>query len=250
MIREKVQGPSVTYRSTSFGQEVKINRQPRPAQNQDPSGDNRGQEETAAPREHREVIPSGPIGSTEGRDIMLPPPQYVDTVADYRESQRDPSLHNPVASERSAEKAPVEFRQYTDWDPRSAPIPRAAQDELFLEGYGRNVADPLMTDNNSTLNILSKEHPTRQDLFGPNRDGMLHNQNMVPNSDTAPYHAIDAVSEAERAQLSQRRGLAAAEMPHGEEQKQFIARQGDSEAVNGSRLAYNKMSLEAAEKGH
>ncbi len=36
-------------------------------------------------------------------------------------------------------------------------MPRAAQDELYLEGYGKNVADPRMTDHDSDMNLLPRE---------------------------------------------------------------------------------------------
>ena len=191
----------------------------------------------------------GKIGSEEGRDPMEPGPQRVDTKSYSATETRDQECHSSVYTLREA-GVTVGMRSYSDFMPRTAPMPRATQDDLYLqESAGRRVADPHMTDNDSETNLLPREIPGREDLFGPNRDGVSHNQNMVPTSDTQLYHPIDAVSENERAQLSQRRGMAAAGMPHGQEQKDFISRQGDTEAINKSRTSYNRMSLEAAEKG-
>lgn len=198
---------------------------------------------------YREVIPAGVIGSEEERDPSRPGVQYVDTVAQYDREQNDPHLHGPAEAMRSA-KTPVKFYGYDGFQPRNAAIPRARQDESILGNLATMSADPLMGDENSRKMFLTRDDPRRKDLFGPNVAGVLHND-PFPSGDSALYRSHDenTPSEQERAQLSTRRGQAAAKMS-GQAQKDFIAKQGEVESNNSSRVAYNKLSQESAEKGY
>lgn len=189
MIRQKFQGTTeIKTRPSGFGLEVEV-RRPLPKHPSDliPSGvpANEGQAVSAIPKrlypdgEYREVIPAGSIGSVETVDKCLPPPQYVDTVASYPTEQNDVTLHGAPAALRSADKT-VGFVDYAAFTPRRAPIPRAAQDELHLPGPSRNAADPRMTDNDSFTLLIDRDKPERCDLFGENRDGVLHNESAHP----------------------------------------------------------------------
>ena len=171
--------------SRNFGLEVSVQRSPRPKVNESPSGipDSAGglasskeQEVQMAPgnRLFRDPIPPGSIGTMETYDPQLPPPQYVDTVADYPTAQNDPKLHGAVAALRSADKT-IPVRTYGEaLQPRRAPLPRARQDEGFLGPPATMSADQLMTDDDSSKLILERD-VKRKDLYGDNRAGVLHN---------------------------------------------------------------------------
>jgi hypothetical protein len=122
----------------------------------------------------RDPIPPGAIGSREGQDEdTLGPPQYIDTVADYRGSQNDVSLHDPLNAVRSGGRSGIPFQDYASFTPRSAPMPRAAQDETFLRGAGKNLADPRMIDRDSSRLTASDRNRDLIDLYGLNKDGMV-----------------------------------------------------------------------------
>jgi hypothetical protein len=120
-------------------------------------------------RKHREVIPPGRIGSQESEDYdRLGLRQYIDTVPYERGEQNNISLHNPLDVQKAANpnEPGIPFQEYASFQPRSAPMPRAMQDEGFLDRY----ADPIMTDLDSSTIILPRD-ANRIDLAGPNRDG-------------------------------------------------------------------------------
>ena len=124
-----------------------------------------GEEMTRVPMDYRNVVAPGKIGSVEGRDPMLPAPQRVETIAHAATETRPQELHR-------SETAPL--RSYATFEPRRAPMPRAAQDEGFLEGPANLSADPLMTGENSN-DIFCHRDARRKDLYGENIDGMAHN---------------------------------------------------------------------------
>lgn len=192
MARTRVPAHVTDVKSNGFGMDVVVRRQPYPKSDFSPSGhpvddDQQGgrasQSEISglAPgnRAFRHVIPPGEIGSRESYDPQLPPPQYVDTVAHYRDEEKDPSLHNSMAAMRSADRG-VPFQEYgPTWQPRSAPMPRARQDEGYLGPLDTMSADPLMTDADSST-LFAPREVHRKDLYGDNRDGMLHNDPAHP----------------------------------------------------------------------
>jgi hypothetical protein len=173
MARERVAAHITESVSRDFGLEVSVVRSPRPQVNDMPRGDVKDGTTQSPYKGYREVIPPGRIGSPEGTDRMEPGPQTVDTVARYRTEDKDPTLHGAMAAMRSASRD-VPFQGYATFQPRTAPMPRAAQDEGFLESPANLSADPLMIDSDSTTNILSRD-ARRKDLYGENRDGVLHN---------------------------------------------------------------------------
>ena len=134
-------------------------------------------------RNFREVIPPGQIGTEEKFDMPLPPPQYVDTCAWYPEEDKDQSMHGSVNAMRMSDK-PVPFQQYSDFQSRRAPMPRALQDEA---GFARGAegkrpgsefrlgADPLMSGEDSYSKFIPRDDYLRKDLYGPNVAGFLHN---------------------------------------------------------------------------
>jgi hypothetical protein len=187
MIRQKNTGlgPDVIQKSNGFGLDIQVNRSPLPKMNHLPIGDTSGTPDRAPlGTGYRRVIPPGEIGSEEGVDPQLPPPQYVDTVASYPTEQNDPRLHGSMAALRSADTQSLPLKTFGDFQPRSAPIPRAAQDDMFLNGYGDNAADPLMTDRDSNELWPEGRHNDGKDLYGKNRDGVLHNP--IGSYPTAP----------------------------------------------------------------
>lgn len=129
---------------------------------------------------YREVIPPGQIGSQEYYDMQMPPAQYVDTVPHYRDEEKDPALHGAMDALRSADTRSIPVADYAQFQPRSAPIPRARQDEAILGNMANMSADPLMTDEDSFTMIIPRDSPQRKDLYGDNRDGMLHNDPAHP----------------------------------------------------------------------
>lgn len=186
MARERVPGYITKQVSNDFGLEVHVQRQVYPKQDMYSSGDPvpEGQAPTgqnfANDRRFREVIPPGSIGTSETQDLdVLTPPQYVNTVDSYTGEQNDPSLHGSVNQFKVANPtAPgIPFQSYPSFQPRNAPMPRAAQDQVYLEGYGMNAADPRMTDESSMLGLQKTDKPDRANLYGDNRDGVLHNEN-------------------------------------------------------------------------
>jgi hypothetical protein len=165
--------------SRDFGLNVKVQRQPYPKMDVPPTGDPVPEGEmglsitrTLANNTYRQPIPAGTIGSAEVDDLTNPPLQYVDTVEDYSGAQADPKLHGPMDALRSAGKQEIPFQDYARFQPRRAPMPRAAQDEGYLGPPGRSSADPLMTDQNAGSG-LSPRDIARKDMFGANRDGVL-----------------------------------------------------------------------------
>ena len=171
-----------------FGLEVSVRESVRPKQDSNPpsgvpfnDGLGATQSKGVGPiqpgnRDYREVIPPGVIGSEETFDMQLPAPQYVDTVPSYPTEQNDTRLHGAMASLRSADTATVPCYNYASFVPRSAPMPRACQDDLYLEGPGRNAADPRMQDRDSTeLFPGRRELVDNCDLYGRNVAGVLHN---------------------------------------------------------------------------
>ncbi len=183
-MRKRVPGYITTESSNQFGLDVKVNRQVFPKQDMYSSGDPVPEGEPAqnenmgSDRRYREVIPPGEIGSVAKDDLdILTPPQYVDTVEDYPRAQNDPAMHGALNVEQQVRRNPVAFQSYPSFQPRSAPMPRAAQDQVYLEGYGKNAADPRMTDESSMMGLQATDKPDRAPLYGDNRDGVLHNEN-------------------------------------------------------------------------
>lgn len=189
-MRKRVPGYITTESSNQFGLDVKVNRQAFPRQDMYSSGDPvpEGQpamnENLAKDKKFREVIPPGQIGSQEGGDLdILTPPQYVDTVQHYATEQNDVTLHGAVNVQQHVRKEATPFQTYGTFQPRSAPMPRNASDDVCLPyNAARHAADPLMNDHNSTemwsrvANDAPPPDPYRKDLYGDNVAGVLHNE--------------------------------------------------------------------------
>ncbi len=165
--------------SRDFGLNVRVQRQPFAKVDMPASGDPAPEgtpgmevERTLKNNTYRQPIPAGTIGSAEIEDLTNAPRQYVDTVEDYSGAQADPKLHGPMDALRAADTQEIPFHNYASFQPRRAPMPRAAQDEGYLGPPGRTSADPLMTDQNAGSG-LSPRDIARKDMFGANRDGML-----------------------------------------------------------------------------
>lgn len=191
MERKRVPGYITTQSTNNFGLDVKVQRETAPSSGFPPSGDPipEGQDgldpnATTFTNRFRDVIPPGEIGSSDREEDLtkLGPPQYVDTVQHYTGEQADPSLHGSPAAIRSAGRTGVPFQPFDSFQPRSAPMPRAAQDEGLLEPYGYHAADPQMTDDDSTTSILGRRNANRLDLDGPSRDGVAHNDNVAADA--------------------------------------------------------------------
>jgi hypothetical protein len=179
MARERQAGYVTKQKDEGFGLGVNINRSPSPKMNLMPSGITKDGVIQPPFTGYREVIPPGKIGSVETQDPMEPAPQKVATVPYYGGPElRDVTLHDAVKAVQDGEEFPIEFQEYGTFEPRTAPMPRAAQDSVYLPGAGKNVADPRMTDWDSSeiLQPHPGDQPDRLDLYGPNRDGMLHNE--------------------------------------------------------------------------
>jgi hypothetical protein len=176
MARTRVPAHITESVSQNFGLDVTINRSPQPKVNLLANGDTKDGKLSPVYKGYREVIPPGSFGSREGVDKLEPAPQRVDTVAHYETEQADPTLHGPMAAMRSADQS-VAFQTYPSFQPRTAPLPRNASDELYLRGYGVNAADPRMSDYDSDTMLTDRDRPDRLDLYGNNRDGVLHNDN-------------------------------------------------------------------------
>lgn len=181
-MRKRVPGYITTQKSDGFGLEISVERQVLPRQDMYSSGDpvpegqQAGNYNSAMGKKFREVIPPGVIGSEETTDLdVLTPPQFIDTVEHYRGEQADPTLHGAVHSLRSAAKKELPFQAYGTFQPRTAPMPRARQDDGYLGDPATMSADPLMTDFDSTT-IIAPRDIHRKDLYGKNRDGVLHNE--------------------------------------------------------------------------
>lgn len=180
MARERVPAHITESVSRNFGLEVQINRSPKPKVNELANGETKDGKRQAMYKGYREVIPRGSFGTREGDDPMEPAPQTVDTVADYPTAQNDPRLHGAMASLRSADTQSVPLQSYASFQPRTAPLPRNASDELYLRGPGVNAADPRMSDYDSGTMLTDRDKPDRLDLYGNNRAGVLHNENAHP----------------------------------------------------------------------
>lgn len=115
------------------------------------------------PFDPEDVFRRGEIGTEEGRDFMNPVAQQIETVAYSAGETRPQEMHGCE---------PYPLCAYPEFMPRTAPMPVAGQDEGF---YRRGVADPEMTDTVRTAGILP-ESVYKNDLFGPNRDGVGHNE--------------------------------------------------------------------------
>lgn len=166
--------------SNDFGMPVAIRPQILPKQDFSPSGtpNNNGlmPSDGSEGKGYREVFPPGNIGSNEGKDDLRGAPfQHVDTVQSYAGEARDPSLHSPSAALRSAQRSP-ELRTYASYcTPITDAMPKAVQDDLYLRGYGKNVADPRMEDATWGPD-RAYEPPDIVDLYGKNIDDVPHNQ--------------------------------------------------------------------------
>lgn len=185
---------TIGSKSMNFGLEVQVRRSVRPKQdsnaasgspnNETPESSSNADARAIAPgnQNFRNVIPPGRIGTPEYFDPQLPPPQYVDTAAWTRDEEKAPNLHGAIDAEKSAGRTPV-FQDYAKFQPRRAAMPRARQDDGFLGSPVTMSADPQMTDYDSSQNILPSD-VKRKDLYGENRDGVLHNDNPVPQMQT------------------------------------------------------------------
>lgn len=182
-MRERKPGYITQQVDNNFGLEVKVNRLVEPKIGDMPSsgdpvpeGEFFNGSNLELDRKFREVIPPGKIGSSEGEDLdILTPPQYIDSKPYMRGEQNDPRLHGSVNVQQVGRRDPTQFQTYPTFQPRSYPMPRAAQDQVYLEGYGRNAADPRMTDEDARLGLQATDKPDRAPLYGDNRDGVLHN---------------------------------------------------------------------------
>jgi len=150
---------------------------------------------TQAPSSFKQSLPDGSFGSEEGKDKMLPAPQHVDTVM-YSEGETRPD------NMRSSAEAGFSMRNYGEFAGRRGPMPRNASDELYLEGYGRNVADPRMSDDNAMAGPSPKAEPDKCDLYGDNRDGVLHNKNWIAGAIKHPgsygHHSLKQIHRDEQ----------------------------------------------------
>lgn len=180
-MRKRVPGYITAQKSNDFGLEISVQRQVLPRQDMYSSGDpvpegkQAMSENYAVDKKFREVIPPGVIGSEETLDLdVLTPPQFIDTVEHYATEQADPTLHGAVHSLRSSAKKQLPFQRYGTFQPRTAPMPRARQDDGYLGDPATMSADPLMTDFDSST-IIAPQDVHRKDLYGRNRDGVLHN---------------------------------------------------------------------------
>lgn len=192
-MRSRVPAHITESTSRDFGLEVQVNRSPLPKVNHMPNGNEEVDGEAVKPffKGYREVIPPGKIGSEEKQDVMLPATQYVDTVASYPTEQNDTRLHGAMAALRSADTQSIPLQNYASFQPRTAPMPRACQDDLYLEGPGKNAADPRMNDRDSVeLFPGRRETVDNCDLYGANVAGVLHNPTgskpAVPTSAAPP----------------------------------------------------------------
>jgi hypothetical protein len=217
MIRQRLFKPDITTKSNGFGVDVQVNRSPLPKVNHLPNGDEHGTT-TRAPlfTGYREVIPPGNIGSQEDIDPQIPAPQYVDTVPSYPTEQNDTRLHGPMAALRGADTQSIPFQEYQNYQPRSAPMPRNESDDVCLP-YKSNehAADPLMNDNDSGQMWNRSDEgqdPFRKDLYGPNRDGVLHN----PIGGNPPAPTTPGTTAAAAQSVNRQVGRGMLRTPHGQ----------------------------------
>lgn len=188
-MRKRVPGYITTESSNGFGLDVKVQRQVYPKSEFYSSGDPvaEGQaamnENLAQDKKFREVIPPGEIGSKAENDLdILTPPQYVDTVAHYETEQNDITMHGAVNVQQGVRKEPTPFQGYATFQPRTAPMPRNAGDQVCLPYRAeQHAADPLMNDqtSNQMWNFRTNDYPVdpyRKDLYGDNVAGALHNE--------------------------------------------------------------------------
>jgi hypothetical protein len=188
-MRRRVPGYITTESSNQFGLDVSVQRQPFPKQDFSPSGDPVPEgkpatnENLASNKRFREVIPPGVIGSSETEDLdILTPPQYIDTVEHYHGEQADPSMHGAVNVQQRVRTEPTPFQAYGTFQPRTAPMPRNASDDVCLPYKAeQHAADPLMNDKNSSEMWSRRTNdypvdPYRKDLYGANVAGVLHNE--------------------------------------------------------------------------
>ena len=205
--------------SHNFGLNVSVERSPRPKMNELPNGyvGEVGAKRNAFFEGYREVIPPGEIGSEESSDPMLPPAQTVETVPFRPGEQNDPTMHesHKVILDDEPTK-PLGFRPYgATWEPRTAPMPRAAQDDLYLEGYGRNAADPRMQDRDSRELFPGRREETDNcDLYGENVAGVQHNKNWIAGAIKHPgsygHHSLEQIhrDEAKGGKIAKKAHLA------------------------------------------
>src|SRR5690242_3906805 len=174
-----------TSQSRDFGLNVEVRRKltnPEQYPSGQPSNSGLDPYDNSRGWKYRDPFPAGQIGSSEGRDADTGAlPQYLDTVARYDTEEKDPKLHNAAAALRTADR-PIQLHSYAELQPRVAPIPRAAQDEGFLEGPASLAADPQMTDANS-FKVLLPRDARRLDLYGDNVAGVLHNEGGQPKAE-------------------------------------------------------------------
>jgi hypothetical protein len=214
MARSRVPAHITEMTDRGFGLNVQVNESPLPKVNHPPNGVVGSDGDALSPvfKGYREVIPLGVIGSSEKHDVMLPGPQYVDTVPSYPTEQNDTRLHGPIAALRAADTQDIPLQNYASFQPRTAPMPRAVQDELYLRGFGRNVADPRMTDDDSATMLIPHDAPDRCDLYGKNRDGMLHNP--IGEPPEAPKSPTTTAAAAQGPNRQVGRGMT--RTPHGQ----------------------------------
>jgi hypothetical protein len=181
-MRKRVPGYITTESSSAFGLDVSVQRQVFPKSEFYSSGDPvpEGQpakeENLAADKAYREVIPPGAIGSEETKDLdILTPPQYISTVEHYAGEQNDPKMHGSVNVQKEVRQEATPFQRYSTFQPRTAPMPRARQDDGYLGDLATMSADPLMTDADSS-SVFGPREVHRKDLYGANRAGVLHNE--------------------------------------------------------------------------
>lgn len=181
-MRKRLPGYITGEKSNEFGMDVTVQRQVYSNRESPPSGDPVPEgtfpdnENLASDRRYRNVIPPGQIGSSEGNDLDVLTPRAIPDTVGYAENEtRDPAYHGAVHSLRAGAKDQLPFQSAGTFAPRRAPMPRAAQDQVYLKGYGENAADPRMTDESAEEGLQASDKPDRAPLYGDNRDGVLHN---------------------------------------------------------------------------
>lgn len=130
--------------------------------------------------EYNEVFPAGTIGSSEGEDKMNQPDPSVYTAPFVEGEARIGTQHlhgavEVVGPSSGTGRGTPQLRTYNEFIPRVANMPRAAQDQTYLDAYASLNADPLMIESEANEMFPGPSVPNnrRFDLYGPNKDGML-----------------------------------------------------------------------------
>lgn len=170
MPRSRVPGYITRTPSHDFGEGVPVRSQNGPMPS---SGDVGNGLDPTPPQTYRKPIPPGSIGTQETTDLeRLPPPQYIRTVAMYDNETRDPQMHCASDAQMKSADRPVEFNSFASFTPRTAPMPRTAGDQGYLEPYKGLQADPVMISENDGMQLYER-NARQKELYGSNRDGVV-----------------------------------------------------------------------------